>query len=444
MKSLCFLMRGKLRGGCLALFLSAVSLLRVQANPTINSTVPTSGAVNVSLNSTVVFTFSETMDTSQTAATFIDGVTFSLLPTTPVWSAGNTVLTCTPSSPWGASRTIYWSVSGQNPIGDALGGTTTGFFNTTSGSSSGGSGTNATTTFTVGKTYLYDQNSTAAATPDPTSPYAASAAAVMASNRVATAVTVTLPNSSVSNLTQEVLRHERFDLFASYTSLATMNGTWGDATYTFNIYSNGVNTLTGTANLSSGIVQPSAPHLANYTAAQSVDASQSFTLSWDAFSGGTASDFIYVNIGDIFVTPEPGKPGALAGMVTSVQIPAGTLGANSNYQSFVTFYHVLATSNATYTSIAYRGASTKFTLTTVSGGGSGPLVLTNAAKAAGSFSFDVISTNGQTFTLECTSNLTSVTWQTWLTTNSPTGHLRLTDSRANTNRNFFYRARNGP
>jgi hypothetical protein len=46
-------------------------------------------------------------------------------------------------------------------------------------------------------------------------------------------------------------------------------------------------------------------------------------------------------------------------------------------------------------------------------------------------------------TLECTSNLTSVTWQTWLTTNSPTGLLRLTDSRANTNRNFFYRARNG-
>ena len=334
-------------------------------------------------------------------------------------------------------------MSGQNPMSVALGGTTSGFFTTTSGSSSGGSGTNATTTFTVGKTYLYDQNSTAAATLDPTSPYTFSAAAAMASNRVATAVTLTLPSSSVSNLTQNTLQHEQYNLFASYTSLGTMNGTWGDATYTFNVYSNAVNTLTGTANLSSGIVQPSTPHLANYTATQSVDASQPFTLTWDAFSGGTASDFIYVNIGNIFMTAPPGQPGALNGTVTSIQIPAAALATNSIYPSYVTFYHVLTSSNATYSSIAYRGASTQFTLKTSSGSASGTLVLTNAAKATGSFSFDVMSTNGQTFTLECTSNLTSVTWQTWLTTNSPTGLLRLTDSRANTNRNFFYRARNG-
>jgi len=371
-------------------------------------------------------------------------VTFLTLPTTPVWSSGNTVLTCTPNSPWPANRSIIWVVSGQNPAGDPLAGVPQGTFTTTSGSGGGsGSGTNATTTFTVGKTYLYDQNSTAAATADPTSPYTASAAAVMASNRVATAVSVTLPNGSVSNLTQEISRHERYDLFTSYTSLATMNAIWADTNYTFNVYSNALNTLTGTNNLSTGIVQPPAPHVANYTAAQSVNPSQTFTLSWDAFSGGTASDFIYVNVGDIFTTPEPGAPGALPGTVTSIQIPAGTLAANSNYQSYVTFYHVLATSNATYSTIAYRGASTQFTLTTTAGSAGGPLVLTNAAKAAGSFSFDVNSTNGQTFTLECTSNLTSVTWQTWLTTNSPTGHLRLTDLRANTNRAFFYRARNG-
>ena len=92
-------MSGKLRGGGLALFLSAAYLTRVQADPAINSTVPTTGANNVSLNSTVVFTFSEAMDTAQTAATFIDGVTFLPVPATPVWSAGNIVLTCTPSPP---------------------------------------------------------------------------------------------------------------------------------------------------------------------------------------------------------------------------------------------------------------------------------------------------------------------------------------------------------
>jgi len=438
-------MSGKLRGGCLALFLSAACLLRVQAAPSIVSTVPANGATSVSLNSTVVFTFSEAMDTGQTFAIFYDTQGgYTALNATPIWSSGNTVLTCTPSSSWPANQQIYWAVSGQNPNGDSLGGVPFGSFTTTSGSSGGGgSGTNASTTFTVGKTYLYDQNSTAAATLDPTSPYTFSTAAAMASNLVATAVSLTLPSSSVSNLTQNILQHEQYNLFASYTSLATMNGTWGDGNYIFNVYSNAVNTLSGTANLSASIVQPPAPHLANYTAAQSVNAGQTFTLTWDAFSGGTASDFIYVNIGNIFVTAPPGQSGALNGTVTSIQIPAAALATNSSYPSYVTFYHVLTTSNAAYGTIAYRGASTQFTLTTASGSVSGPLVLTNAAKATGSFSFDVNSASGQTFTLECTSNLTSATWQTWLTTNSPTGHLRLTDSRANTNRNFYYRARNG-
>ena len=73
MNSLCLFTSGKLRGGCLALFLYAACLLRVQANPTIISTVPANSAANVAINSTMVFTFSEAMNAVQTTATFIDG-----------------------------------------------------------------------------------------------------------------------------------------------------------------------------------------------------------------------------------------------------------------------------------------------------------------------------------------------------------------------------------
>ena len=63
---MCLLMSGRLRGGCLVLFLSAASLLRVQATPTITSMVPANNSANVPVNSTIVFTFSEAMDTRLT------------------------------------------------------------------------------------------------------------------------------------------------------------------------------------------------------------------------------------------------------------------------------------------------------------------------------------------------------------------------------------------
>ena len=69
-----------------------------------------------------------------TTAYLVDSVTFEDLDISSSWSAGNTVLTCTPNAPLPASRTIWWTVmNGKNYAGVPLSGYTGGTFTTGSG-----------------------------------------------------------------------------------------------------------------------------------------------------------------------------------------------------------------------------------------------------------------------------------------------------------------------
>ncbi len=428
------------------LIFSLAGFPRAVAQPTILSSVPASGATGVSPTAPVILTFSQAMNPTLTTATFLD-VTHggAVVPTTPTWNAGNTVLTNAPISPFATNSTIEWAVSGQSAGGVALGGLPFGTFTTGSGGGGGGggSGTNAITSFNLGKIFLYDQNSTAAPVPDTNASYNLSAVASMVSNRVATAVSLTLPNSAVSNLTQNPVAHENFFLFSSYTNQTTFSNTWPDGAYAFTVYSNASSQVV-IVTLPSTMVQPNAPHISNYAAAQAVNPAQPFTLSWDAFQGGTSTDFVFVAVENLFNSANPGTSNALPGTATSVVIPANTLQANSNYTASISFYRViLATNGSSYATFVYKASSTQFGITTGSGTATGPLVLTNAAFAAGVFGFDVTSAAGQTFTIEYVTNLPGL-WQSLLTTNSATGRLRITDPRSTTRRELLYRARNGP
>jgi len=69
------------------------------------------------------------------------------------------------------------------------------------------------------------------------------------------------------------------------------------------------------------LAQPGAPHLTNYTAAQAVKPNQAFVLGWDAFPGGTAADYIDVDIGTAYGAPNPGLPGALTGTARRSRSP---------------------------------------------------------------------------------------------------------------------------
>jgi hypothetical protein len=117
-----------------ALLLSLMSLGRAYAAPTIISTDPVRGASGVALSAAVSITFSEAMNPTVTVAYFFASSPYEYVPASLSWSAGNTVLTCTPTTAWPANQTILWNVDpAQNPAGVALGGLTGGTFTTGSG-----------------------------------------------------------------------------------------------------------------------------------------------------------------------------------------------------------------------------------------------------------------------------------------------------------------------
>jgi hypothetical protein len=433
--------------GISALLLICLHPCAIQAQPMIISSIPANGATGVSTTNPVVFTFNTNMNTTVTTALFIYGGS-SFASTLTTWNANATIMTNTPSPAFPANTAFTWFVSGQSAAGVTLGGVPTGTFTTGSGGGGGGggggSGTNPITTFSVIKGYLYDQTNTSAPVLDPATPYTFVASTVLASNRSATAVTVTLPNgTSVSNLMQNPIAHEDYFLGEFYTDFTTFSNSWPDGTYTFKVVSNAL-TQTVPVTLPASMVQPNAPHVSNYTAAQTVNPTQPFTLTWDMFVGGTTTDFVYVAISTNFTTANPENNGALNGTVTSVLIPANTLPTNSALDGTLSFYRVVYATNATgYATLAAKVSSTQFILTTGGGGTIGPLKLLSPAFVSGVFNFSVTSGLSQTFTVEYTTNLTG-SWQSLVTTSSSSGNVRLADPHSTSNRNSFYRARNGP
>jgi hypothetical protein len=189
--------------------------------------------------------------------------------------------------------------------------------------------------------------------------------------------------------------------------------------------------------------QPNPPHVTNFVAAQSVNATQAFTLGWDAFEGGTSSDYVYVTIGNNdWKTPDPGGAGALDGTATTVTIPANSLGANSNYTATIGFYRVVVVSNTAYTTKAYRAATTQFTLNTV---GTTRPVITNLVPSGGHYTFDILTSAAQTLTIVSSTDcaLPLAQWTTLLTTNSQAASVHFIDPRPATNRVMLYRVRDG-
>ena len=418
---------------------------KAQAQPTLDSTVPADGASGVPTTTTVVFTFSEAMDpdTNVTSVSFIDISN----PFTPIlascsWNVANTILTCIPQPSFPANKAIYWIISGANPNGDPLEGDGFGSFTTSSGGGGTGYGTNAITTFSVGKIHHYQQTSVALPTLDPATPYGFSGVTSLTSNRTATSISLTYPTAVVSNLTQlPPPQAEIYVVYGNETSPATYEAKYPAGNYTFQVGAVSSNqTALVTLPTTNSLPQPGAPHISNFTAAQAVNPGQPFILTWDAFPGGTAADYIDVDIGPNFGSPNPGSPGALTGTAVSFTIPAGTLQSNTTYAAQIGFFRHAGTTNAGNAMDAYRATYTEFTLATL---GSGLLALTNAAISSTNFTFDVRCFPGQNVIVEYKTNLTTGGWQTLLTTNSPGNSFHVVSPRL-TNAARFFRARGGP
>jgi hypothetical protein len=425
---------------CVAAF---ICLLRSNAQPIILSTVPATGATGVSPQTTVVFTFSTAMNPEATDALFF-GPAFNLVPTTPSWNPANTVLTCTPVTSFPANATITWFVSGEDMAGNSLDGFPTGSFSTATGGG-GGVGTNAITTFSIGKIHHYNQTAAGPPTLDPSTPYDFSAVTALASNRTATNINLTFPTAAVSNLTQlPPPSADKYVLYGISTSFNDYEATYTPGTYRFRVGSVSSNqTVDVILPTTNSMPQPGAPHLTNFLAAQAVNPNQPFVLAWDPFPGGTAADYIDVDIGSAYLSPEPGTPGALPGTAVTFTIPAGTLQPNTTYPSRVGFFRHVGSTNSSYATAAYRATYTEFSLVTTAAAGDGQLILTNVVHTPPNFTFDVLCPTGQTVTVEYKTNLNLVTWQTLLITNSRTERFQAVAPQASTNRSMFFRARVG-
>jgi hypothetical protein len=413
-----------------------------QASTTVSSN-PLNGAMNVSPTAPVVFTFSGAVQTNVTIAFFYSTSPPGSYPVTSAWNSSSNVLACTPMLAFPASTTISWQVSGVDANNLSVLGM--GTFTTGAGSGSTGSGTNAVTTFGVIKVYWWDQYSAASPVTDTNVPYYFAGTTTLASNRTAAYISLTSPTSPATNLTQNPIAAESYFFMGTSMSSNAFETAFPQGTYTFYVSATASNQTVPVV-LPAGLAQSNPPHITNFVAAQSVSATQAFTLGWDAFAGGTTTDFVVVAIGgNAWKTPDFGAAGALNGTATSVTIPANSLQANSNYTGcFIGFYRGVVISNATYVTTAFRASAIWFNLNTISSTAARPVV-TNAVRSGSSFSFDILTTAGQSLVVASTTNcaLPLAQWQTF-TTNSPGTRVHFIDSRsANTNRVMVYRVRNG-
>ena len=152
------------------------------------------------------------------------------------------------------------------------------------------------------------------------------AEAFLISNITATSSTLTLPNSTVSNLTDFLGDGQTFLLAASETNETELNAIWANGNYIFKT----TNTSLPAVTVAFKVTQPNAPEVANFADLQAVDSTKEFMLSWNSFADRVGSNQIFVNIGynscagTGFVTNLPGT-------ATSVTIPAGALLPASNY-----------------------------------------------------------------------------------------------------------------
>jgi hypothetical protein len=165
-----------------------------------------------------------------------------------------------------------------------------------------------------------------------------------------------------------------YQLENPYSSPAQLDAGFRDGAYTLTMM--GVNDGQKAATLTlGGAPTINIPAVDNSSALSAVNPKADFAVSWGAFTGGGANDFIQVRVellsGDLVsTTPSFGAAGALDGTATSIKIPANTLPPSTSCYLVVMFAK-LGTRDAT----SYSGAvgvtgyfqETKLMLTTTAG-----------------------------------------------------------------------------
>jgi len=198
------------------------------------------------------------------------------------------------------------------------------------------------TNYMVAKGQFFLQDSTNTPSLDTNdSPYIFSAAAMPAFDIAAiTNGTVQPPAGPLITLAPDYFE----DLFDTQ---AAMDAAYPNGSYVFKLYTihEGIRTAT---NVLTGNAYPNTPRVSNFSEAQVINATNDFLLTWDAFAGGTVTDFVRVDFGYGLGSPDYGQPGALNGTNKSFLIPAGTLNQGQPYDARLLFGKITALNSNAY------------------------------------------------------------------------------------------------
>jgi hypothetical protein len=187
--------------------------------------------------------------------------------------------------------------------------------------------------------------------------------------------------------------------------------------YVFNIA--GVSNGSMNAGLQLGAdAYPDPPRFLDPDQAQAIDPGNDFTLKWNPFASGTASDFIQLQVDDengdkVFETPDFEKAKAFTGLRTSATLPAGTLAAGKTYTAKLLFLRVVQKTTAGYPGalgIAGFGRETRLQIRTAGGVVTPPRITGYQFIVGGGFALRVSGSPGASYRLEASSDLRN--WST--------------------------------
>ena len=401
-----------------------------QGAPQLVSVTPANGTTNADINTSIVFLFNQTMDTNVPVLASFPPFVVGNFDVTPAnhyisgssWSADGRTLTCPAQVPLPADSTVSWTL---NPAGSMFpltssGGvplaTVSGSFKTGSGGGGGCSQTGFPPgwgNYSITKNYTYDQTSAADPVPASQSPFLFGAFVQSPSGGPdVTAGSVTLPDSTSLDL----------DGFGSTFFYATnpptenaLDTAFPAGAYTLRFMQTGQSERVINMTMAGN---PPVPKIANFVAAQAVNAAQDFTLNWNAFTGAGANDYISLSISDashvVFQAPDPCVPRTLAVSATSIVVPAGTLTSNKVYTAVLSFGRNFYSSTNAVPQMAGSGSIvriTQFTINTGSISLPDPANLTSSRLLQnGNPAFDVTGTPTRSYNIERTGTLNPPGW----------------------------------
>ena len=178
-----------------------------------------------------------------------------------------------------------------------------------------------------------------------------------------------LPNGTTQALDSN--NGETPGLYRSFPTLSGLDAAYPAGNYIvmLNTLHNGTKAITLPLTTS---VFPNAPQVLNFAALQAVDVRAPLTVTWGAFKGGGADDFVQLVVStpeglEVFQTPQGGYPGALTGTAISATIPADLLAPGHTYQARIFFAKGIGSDHSYATAFAAYYSQTELPMVTANG-----------------------------------------------------------------------------